>query len=399
MARPVCAFVCLVVAALGGHAAARAQPGSVTLEELAQQSAEAPTIEIVTVGPGELLVESFGHAALCVRWPGMAHLDTCYNYGTTDFSRPLSLGWGFVRGDAAFWVERWPRERMLEHYRRKDRSIWVQALVDGNSTPRQRLEIARRLEHDARLENRDYVYHHFFDNCTTRVRDIVDRAFAGALAIDSDAVVGPTFREYGLMGFADRSWLVAATDFAIGRSSDRRATLWQAMFLPRILRQVVRDRLGVEAEAVYTRRGPSFARAGSSGRGYSLALAVLLALPLVASRVWRRGHRLARALSLVPLSTLGLALWAAALASPLPELRWNETLLVLVPTDAALLFLGPRRRQLYARVRVGSLAVIALAAAGGLLLQPLWMPILVALPTMLLVALPYGAGRGPTPRK
>ena len=57
----------------------------------------------------------------------------------------------------------------MADYTAADRTIWVQRLP---LTDAQAVTLAARLEHDARPENREYLYDHFMDNCTTRLRDI-----------------------------------------------------------------------------------------------------------------------------------------------------------------------------------------------------------------------------------
>ena len=63
-----------------------------------------PRIELYTMGRDEALFTKFGHAALCVVDDTRPGGGLCYNYGTTDFSRPVGLSWDVVRGRAKFWV-------------------------------------------------------------------------------------------------------------------------------------------------------------------------------------------------------------------------------------------------------------------------------------------------------
>jgi len=389
----VCLALAVVAAGSGRAFASAAEPSSggnhrVTLEELAEKSAVPPTIELFTMGPGALFVEKFGHAALCVRWPQAPQMDVCYNYGTTDFHHPLELGWGFIRGGAEFWVEKWPRLRMIRHYIAKDRTLWVQTFDDSNMPAAQRYQIARKLEFDSRIENRYYQYHHFYDNCTTRVRDIVNNAVNGKLKADTDGYPGPTFREYGAMGFAEETWLIAISDYVMGPYGDIHPTFWQAMFLPRKLRAAVTEKLGVKPKVLYQRKGPSFPHSGSSGRGWTLLFSLLLALPAIATRLLRRRQKLGLAISGSLLGFLGFMLWLVAIVSPLNELRWNEALFLFVPTDFALPFLSMERRRKYARVRLGMVVLSSLLLVIHVFKQPLWIPILTAFPTLLVAALP-----------
>jgi hypothetical protein len=163
------------------------------------------------------------------------------------------------------------------------------------------------------------------------------------------------------------------------------------MFLPDVLRAEVEKRLGVAPSVLYERRGPPFpADPGMGGRWLWVALALVFAVPAALSRRVRR-QRLALAAAVFPLAFIGLVMWFLAAASSLPELRWNEVLLVFVPFDAALPFLRPARRARYAAIRAGQLLLVGLLLAVGVLHQPLWLLLLMPLIPMLLVAMPRRA--------
>ena len=366
-----------------------------------------PVIELYTMGQGELLAERFGHAALCVCYPDEPDggclpktkeprrgarkrsdsrpPDRCYNYGVTDFSAPLSLGWGFLRGRAEFWVETWDPTRMVRIYERKDRTLWRQRL---DLRAEQRREIARRLEHDSRPENRYYKYHHFYENCTTRLRDIINDATGGKLKEGTESKPGPSFRDYSRQGFAEFTSVLLITDLIMGRKGDIQPDRWQLMFLPDYLREEVAEKLGAEPVLIYERRGRPFAQEGPSGRGWVVLLGLLIGIPVLVTRLLRRRERLGLIPAALVLGLLGLIVWFMAAVSTLAELRYNEVMLVFVPTDIALPFLGARRRMRYAQVRVALLMVVSILRAVGLFLQPLWILVLCVFMPLLPTALP-----------
>ncbi len=382
---------------------------SIALGTATPARAETPTpvIELFTMGQGPLLVERFGHAALCVCYPPPGEegcipkhprprrrppgtpKDICYNYGTTDFAHPLSLGWGFLRNRAEFWVEPWDPMRMLMVYRHKDRSLWRQRLP---VTPEQAREMAEMLAYDELPENRTYNYHHFYDNCTTRLRDIIDRATDGKLREGTEKIFpGPSFRDFSRQGFAGIDWMLVVTDLIMGRRGDIVPNLWQAMFLPDFLRQEVTDKFGVEPVLLYQRKGPPFPQdAGNDGRGWIFLFGFLVMVPIAITR-WRgRFQRSGLIPAAIVLGLVGFIVWFLAVISALPEIRYNEVLLVCMPFDFALPFLGEARRRRYARIRLAILLAVSLLLAVGLFLQPLWITIVaVALP-LGVVALPPG---------
>jgi hypothetical protein len=301
----------------------------------------------------------------------------------------VPLFWGFVRGRSVFWVSVSSLGRMLAHYREADRSIWRQTLP---LEPDQARALAEALAHDSLEENRYYDYHHFRDNCSTRLRDHLDRATGGALsAATAQASQHGTFREISRRGFAGQTAILLASDLVLGRAADQKPDNFQAMFLPDVLRVEVEERLGAAPVLIFQRKGPAFATdPGLGGRWLWLVLAVLIAAPLALSRfAWNgRRERAALVLAAIPLGLLGLILWTLAVVSPLPEVRWNELLLVFIPADAALPFLRAETRRRYAAARSAGLVAVSLVLAVGVLRQPMWLLIPIPLAVMILIALP-----------
>lgn len=339
----------------------------------ATTEARAQEAEVYTMGPGADVFSRFGHAALCVRdaeSPG----GRCYNYGTTDFSTPGPLTWRVLRGRALFWVSTAPLDVMLAWYANEDRTVWRQRV---RLTPDAAAALARRLRDDLRPGSREYVYHHFRDNCTTRVRDHLDAVTLGALRGAADAPHGPTWRAMVRAGFADDPGLLAASALLLGRPLDAAPTRWEAMFLPAVLRAEVARRLGAPPEVVHARRGPLPAPRPASDALAFAALAVALALLSLGRR------RPLRALAGLVTGALGALVWGLSLASTLPELRDNDLRAVLLPTDLALGLLRGRALTLYARARVVMALVASALHALGVTPQPLHAAALTVVAAML----------------
>ncbi|MGE0548657.1 MAG: DUF4105 domain-containing protein [Kofleriaceae bacterium] len=361
-----------------------AQPGRDASGELrGRVEPEPPFIDVMTFGTGEVIFEKFGHAAICLRYHDPARPGVCFNYGVTDFDAGPILIWNFVRSNQTFWVEDESEARLRAYYVAEDRDIWVQTL---RLTPAQARSIEARLWHDVEPANRHYTYDHFLDNCTTRVRDLIDRALGGALRAATTEQFPLRYRELGYRGLAEFPPLVALVDFVVGRQVDQRPTLWEAMFHPDVLRQVIETKLGVVPVLIHRREGLPFPTTGSSWKLVVIALALAFALPLAIAQGYRRLERAARIWATLYLSLWGISLYALVILSPIEALRWNEVVLVLMPFDLVLAFLGPERCKRYAQLRVAGLALVSLLCAVGVLHQPLWMPIITALLPLSVIA-------------
>ncbi len=342
-------------------------------------------IELYTMGPGDYLFSKFGHAALCV-------LDTewqdgrCFNYGTADFSTPGPLTWAVMRGRAEFWVSVASLDDMLRLYRAEDRTIYRQLLpLNGD----QAAELKRALATNALPENRRYLYDHFLDNCSTRPRDHIDRATAGTLrAVPENSVDDSfTFRALISQSLENEPFYFLVAEMFLGRSMDRARSEYEAMFLPHVLRDAVQKHLQVAPEVVYARRASIRSRpslvvahrlALALGVGIAGGLTILMSSPRVSSGL--------QSLFACLFGTLGCTMWALAILSPLPELRYNEILLVFLPTDFFLL-LGSTRvtfisAGIYAGIRVAGLGLVALLLLSGVLIQPLGTFLVLSLPVL-----------------
>jgi hypothetical protein len=366
----------LLVVLTTSSAAYAQRGGDQALRAVAEHSGQQfPVVELVTMGVGSLIWERHGHIALCIVYERPMD-DGCYNYGVADFTHPLDMTAGFFRGTHSFWVERMDPEGMLSIYVRTDRTIWVQPLpLDAT----QKQAVIDKLDSDIQEANRYYAYDHFWDNCTTRVRDILDHATGGALSSMPEVSDSRTYRDLargGFYGIENSRAALVITDLAMGRVTDRTPSYYERMFLPDYLREAVAKKWNVEPVAIYKRVGPPPMTDGPSGRLWLVLIVIALTAPAWLTRLWGRFERTGLAFALLPQFILGLAFWVLAIMSPLPYIRWNESCLVFIPLDLAMVWLSLERRRLYARIRLGELALVALLLLVGVLDQPLWSALL-----------------------
>jgi hypothetical protein len=314
-------------------------------------------IELFTMGPGEELFSTFGHAAICVRDPRSPE-GRCYNYGTADFRTPLPLTWSFIRGRALFWVSVLDTPSMLRYYASVDRAVYRQVL----SLPagQDRL-LAQLLEASTDERVKYYRYHHFNDNCTTRIRDLVDQATGGRLRQPRNDRQ-KSFRQWAREGFAGNLPLLMAVELLLGRSADRVTDSWDAMFLPSELRDEVANRLhSPPSLLVKSTRAPLGGSPWLGELGFVIAGLLLAALALTGPGLLFDG---------MLLGLVATILWALFALSSFPELTRNENLLAYWPTDLALGFLPRPWLRRYLDVRLIALGLLVIGHL-FLFLQPL----------------------------
>jgi hypothetical protein len=278
------------------------------------------------------------------------------------------MAWGFFRGTGSFWVGKSSVGDMLSIYKYADRTIWAQPLPLSQDEKR---KVIDKLEYDILDEHKYYAYDHFWDNCTTRVRDVINAATGGKLSAMTEPTDGRTFRDLAREGFFGMRIPLLITDIAMGRVTDRPPTYYERMFLPQYLREAVTKLWGVQPSVVYERKGPPAPSDGPSGRAMLALLIIGITSPAWITRLIGRAQRAGLAVAVVPYVVLGTVLTGLAILSPLPYIRWNETCLVLLPLDVLVLVLPEARRRGYARVRIAMLAVLLVLQLVGVLTQPL----------------------------
>jgi len=360
------AVVVLATASLTAPAFAGAPAGA--SPEAAALYDDYPVVELVTMGVGALMWERHGHIALCVRYANPRR-DACYNYGIGDFGNPGPMIWGFFRGTKTFWVGKMRPGPMLDIYRRADRTIWVQPLPLSDE---QEQRVIARLERDILPDNKHYAYDHFWDNCTTRVRDVLDEATDGSLAAMTNDGGDKTYRRLAREGFYGMRVPLLITDIAMGRVTDRKPTYYERMFLPDYMREAAVELWGSQPVVVYQRKGSPPLDDGPSGRVALFFLILVLTAPAWVTRLWGRFETLGLSFALFFPVVLGLALWILAVISPLPYVRLNESCLIFFPLDILLVALPHGLRRKYAAGRVAMLGLVAVAMLVGVLTQPLW---------------------------
>lgn len=332
---------------------------------------------LVTLGPGADLFELWGHSVLCVS-QGTFEDGMCYDYGWSRVTDPAALAVGTLRGEALFVPKKWPARAVLRAYQFRD--FWKQKLIFDEGVQR---SLLARLEADV-AGRRGYCYEPVLENCTTRLRDAMNRELGGGLDAERQGRPGPPLRTFAEQALRGRVVPLVLLELGGGARLDAPTSEWQRMAFPKGLLESVHGHLGAKPERVFSRRDQPPETSRHAGR---LALLVLV---LVSSALtWRMSSASPLKRSVVVRS---LGVWLGFLSlipilgamSALPSLSGNWLLAVLVPTDL-LLLLGVRGfLPKYLLVRVALTSFVLALSLTGLIPQALWAP-------SLLVLMPFGA--------
>ncbi len=198
-------------------------------QKIGAQNPSDTTVYLLTCGPGNATYSIYGHSALRIVIQS-ANSDLVYNWGVFDFDTK-NFAWKFAKGRLDYMLGVYPYDRFLEEYFIEKR--WVQSQKVNLSSQDLSL-LTAMIQENLKPENKKYRYDFFYDDCSTRIRDLLEKAIGDRLIFPPDEVKNrmPTFRdkigEYQ-MGYP---WLDFGIDLLIGVRGDRKASFRDRMFLP-----------------------------------------------------------------------------------------------------------------------------------------------------------------------
>ena len=196
-----------------------------------------PRIGVLVMEPGEIFWERFGHVAILVQDQQLGSA-TSYNFGFFDMTEPGFVG-NFMRGEMRYFLAALPANEDLAQYEREGRGVSLQWL---DLSPAQARALARDLAINARPENARYRYDYYLDNCSTRVRDALDRALGGALQQQlSGRSRGNTWRSESVRLSWPAKWMALGFHVGLGGAADRPLSRWEEAFIPMRLRESLRE--------------------------------------------------------------------------------------------------------------------------------------------------------------
>ena len=238
--------ICTVLAtAACGTAGVSAETRSPTPWAIGQSRAEDLVITLVTIDPAAPIYTWWGHTALIVEDTRLQS-SRLYNYGLFTVEKD-SFVRNFAMGRLWFQVGAAEPRRELEYNARMNRSIRLQTL---DLSPGKRLEMAEFLEVNILPENRVYLYDHYYDNCASRVRDVIDKAVEGQLFGAANVPAELTLRQATRRYTARHPGMDWLLMFLMSEAIDGPVTRWEQMFLPGELERHVGSLVYVDEQGV-----------------------------------------------------------------------------------------------------------------------------------------------------
>lgn len=227
-----------------GPASAVAQQGASTTPPAPAERGTELRVWLVTTGPGDAVWERYGHNAIRVLDTRTGR-DVSYNWGIFDF-RQVDFIPRFLQGRMLYMMAPFSTPAMVDAYARANREVVFQEL---DLTPAEKAELRDLAEVNALPQNRNYTYQYFLDNCSTRVRDLLDRVLDGRLREEFAGVATGTSYRFHTRRLTQVDPLVyTGMDLLLGAPTDREISVWEEMFLPLTVRDEIRSVRVVRAD-------------------------------------------------------------------------------------------------------------------------------------------------------
>jgi hypothetical protein len=186
-------------------------------------------ISLLTCSPGEELYSTFGHSALRVT-DSVSNEDIVYNYGTFNFDEP-DFYTKFVRGKLLYYLSTEDFSSFKRQYEYEKRSM-IEQVLNLSCTEKQKM--VGLLHQNLMGDNKFYKYDFLFDNCTTRLRDLLEKSADQSVQFSTIVKEKTTFRDhiFEYMDYNDKQWVKLGMDILLGNTTDAVMTNREAMFLP-----------------------------------------------------------------------------------------------------------------------------------------------------------------------
>ncbi len=364
------------------------------------------SLSLLTVGSGDPLYAWFGHSALIISQPSGG--EVMYDYGVFD-PEQKNFYLNFARGRMYYSVWESGADWRIEEALEEKRDV---KLIELDLTPEAKLAAIQFLQNNAKEENSTYLYHFYYDNCATRIRDILNAATNGEFRQWAEAQnTSSSYRQFVQRYMSHSPLVFWVLDFLQGKTIDKPLNRYEEMFLPESLHQAVVDYRPslVKNTEVLQDTSSSNVRFRAHSKNvnhdgfYALFGSVLALILWMLGKRFYRTTSLLYALLLLGLGVLGSILLFMMTFSDMDMTWFNENSILVNP----LLFIGMvsafrssfskkegrlAQRTFQAMFALAILLVVAKGLAPNVLVQDNLKVILLLLPLALSGATFYGSG-------
>ena len=295
-------------------------------------------VSLLVCAPGDEIYSYFGHAAIRVCDPYYPK-DITFNYGEFSFETPHFI-WRFAKGETDYKIGVMRMDTFMTEYQQDKRKVIEYELL---LTPAERESLYQALLDNYKPENRIYRYSHFEDNCSTRLRDQVEKAIKGNVHYDTTGDKRMSFRNLIDLYLQDNSWSGLGIKLALGMPTDRVSTFSQKMFLPDylgddlakafVVREGVRSPLTAAPVVIYDAPAVIHEFSLTSPAVFLLIFFLIVTVLTLLEKRRNKKYIWLDVLVFAVFGIAGMVLWFTTFISVMPSTKWNLNLIWAWPTQ------------------------------------------------------------------
>lgn len=199
----------------------------VSIQATAQLQTDSMEISLITCSPHEEIYSLYGHTALRCH-DLRSGRDMVFNWGIFNFKKPNFVG-RFVFGLTDYELGVGEFNAFCAYYRHWGSSVTEQVL---DLTDQEKQQVLAALSRNMQPENRIYRYNYFYDNCSTRPRDVIEHCLNGKVLYHERQDYTPTYREMIHDCVSHHRWVMLGNDLLLGLRADLKTTRAEQEFLP-----------------------------------------------------------------------------------------------------------------------------------------------------------------------
>ena len=185
-------------------------------------------ISLLTCQPHDEVYSLYGHTAIRYHEFTKGGIDAAFNYGVFNYDAPFFVV-RFVFGLTDYELGAYPTQLFQKEYRHFGSMVTEQVL---NLTNDEKLTLRMALVENLRPTNKVYRYNYFYNNCTTKARDIIEQHIRGKVQYTGREDYTPTYREMVHHMTRNHPWSRFGNDLLLGIQADSKTTMRQQEFLP-----------------------------------------------------------------------------------------------------------------------------------------------------------------------
>lgn len=194
------------------------------------------SVSLLTYSPAEELYSAFGHSALRII-DHKTNTDYVYNWGIFDFDTP-GFYWKFIKGRLPYSLARIPADYAIDIASIENRSVLESKL---NLTEDESMLLISFVEENLLPENSTYLYDFFYDNCATKIIEMVDSASQGRYQWSINNYSPLSLKKFTHAYLIEYPWAKLGMDLVMGYNAQKIASEINTAYLPDFLHQLFRE--------------------------------------------------------------------------------------------------------------------------------------------------------------